>query len=94
MVAANGCPLEKWRGITKYTIPGLRDESYHRELVWRSPFSNSSGEAGPCIPRGGRVEWVDEEYDREYGVRCKVGDGKFSLPCLADQYIKHYFEFV
>ena len=94
VVTANGCPLEMWRGITKYTIPGIRDESYHRELVWKSPFSNSLGRIGPCVPRGGWVEWADEKYDHEYGVRCKIGDGSFSLPFWADHYIKHYFEFV
>ena len=94
VVAANGCPLETWRGIVKYAIPGIRDESYRRELVWKSPFSNSLSMIGPCIPRGGRVEWVDEKFDREYGIRCKIGNGSFSLPPLADRYIKHHYEFV
>ena len=94
VVAANGCPLEKWRGIVKYTIPGIREESYIRELVWKSPFSNSLSMMGPSIPRGGWVEWADEKHDHEYGIRCKIGNGKFLLPPLAGSYIKRHYEFV
>ena len=79
---------------TKHAIPGLRDELYHRELVWQSPFSNSSDRISPHVPRGRWVEWVDVKYDCEYGVCCKVENRRFSLPFLADRYIKRYFESV
>ena len=90
VVAANGSPLEKWRGITKYAIPGIRDKSYCRELVWKSPFSNSLGRIGPLVPRGRWVEW--SKYEDEFGIWCKIENGGIRFCPGVESRIRKVFE--
>ena len=93
IVAANGSPVEKWQGIKKYAIPGIREESYQQELVWRSPFSNSSSRISPHIPSGGWVEWVDKQYDTEFGIHCKIENGAIQFCSDVETQIQNVFEY-
>ena len=92
VVSATGQPIEKWRCIRKYPVFKLREGSTIWELVWKSPFSNSSRKDLPCVPKGGHMKFADFDTVNEYLIRCKVEDGKFSLPFWADCRIKRAFE--
>ena len=64
VLSAGGQAIEKWREIVKlrkWNSPWSRQY----ELLWRSPFSNSSALDLPALPMGGstRFQGVDSDFE-------------------------------
>ena len=92
VVSAAGMPLEKWRKIEKFEIPGVRPGSVQWELVWKSPFSNSLSQTHPRAPKHGGIKSRVSQERKPGAVRCVVDGEGIRFARNYESKIRDYFE--
>ena len=92
VVSAAGVPLEKWRKIERFEVPGVRSSSIQWELVWKSPFSNSLSQTHPQAPKHGRIKAHVSKERRLGAVWCVMDRDGIRFPEHYECKIWNYFE--